>query len=68
MVHSEVVPTYWENEGGLQGKVSAGLRRQVQCNPLKSQGLKKFVQKLNANRKIHLKELSYEQFPATLGT
>lgn len=23
MGHSEVVPTYWENEGGLQGKMTA---------------------------------------------
>lgn len=68
MGHSKVVPTYRENEGGLQGEVSAGLRHQVQCNPLKLQGLKRFVQKLNANRKIHLKGLLYELFPATLGT
>lgn len=68
MVHSKAVPTYWENEGGLQGKVNAGLRRQVQCNPLKLQGLKKFAQKLNTNRKTPLKELLYELFPATLRT
>lgn len=23
MGHSKVVPTYWENEGGLQGKMAA---------------------------------------------
>lgn len=68
MGHSKVVPTYRENEGSLQGKGSVDLRCQVWYNSLKLQGLKKFVQNLNANRKIHLKGLLYELFPATLGT